>query len=849
MMHEQRGELRRRRHDAPEPQRIHRLAQQQQDYMERFQAAQRLRHQEQQQQQQQRNNGSGESPQRRSHSRNLSRSTWYGIISTLVAILAIVLTPIHHQPLTDFASSSLQDMIMLPETRWFQSLGLWKSHADEAITAPMATPSPNHKQHQSSSSSSNKLPHWLRWMNNNDSDEHEQGLHARYKTRWKSLDAILHHLISWMDPILLQEPWSSTTVTDLLDKILTSTFRLIAIANFLLACTFFTHATVADWFLGSRGGESTNHHSPNPAAAAATTNNNTLNTDSNINSRGGVAGYLLFKMLLMSAIVSPDILDLLILLGWYTLLAFLRSLAHQCHLATVQLQQQQTTVQPAVGGVNGNSNSSTTMLRMGILQLLLLILVSDLLAASTCVALFHGAGWGMVLLLTCDNALLLLDVLGYMLQFVAHMWEQAHSVKVQECEQALSQRLRRERRESNNLQNMSDSQARHVGGMRRVESIRESVFENDSDENDDIQYEDLVAPISGEAEAEVRNLERQLEVMEQVHAKQLSRLDSAVFILQIIAQLLTIGHFVHIWMLHGVQFTPINGVIALHLYAAVTQASRKITDRRKLHRIARELNSRFDDATDMELRKAAAAGDVCCICLTSMNSTTQVKRVGCGHLYHTSCLREVVERARSLESARCPLCRANVLDGQQPQHVAGVLNRTGTQTREQVEAGAAASLVQATAAEELQAMNDAPAGRENERALLRFSTENFIPAWLPLPAFSFEVVSRQVPEPADAANFGAQGQHLDAAAHEDPPRLSFLRRLLILAGAIPMSAEEEAAALEQLVDMFPQYDRAELARELRSRRSIEAVAERILAGTFGGEVRAGAIPANNIQAR
>ena len=33
---------------------------------------------------------------------------------------------------------------------------------------------------------------------------------------------------------------------------------------------------------------------------------------------------------------------------------------------------------------------------------------------------------------------------------------------------------------------------------------------------------------------------------------------------------------------------------------------------------------------------------------------------------------------------------------------------------------------------------------------------------------------------------------------------SFWRRVLILVGAIPMSPEEEAVALEQLVDMFPQ---------------------------------------------
>ena len=37
---------------------------------------------------------------------------------------------------------------------------------------------------------------------------------------------------------------------------------------------------------------------------------------------------MVFKLLLISAVVEPDTLDLLILLSWYTLLSFLRSLAH-----------------------------------------------------------------------------------------------------------------------------------------------------------------------------------------------------------------------------------------------------------------------------------------------------------------------------------------------------------------------------------------------------------------------------------------------------------------------------------------------------------------------------------------
>jgi len=66
---------------------------------------------------------------------------------------------------------------------------------------------------------------------------------------------------------------------------------------------------------------------------------------------------------------------------------------------------------------------------------------------------------------------------------------------------------------------------------------------------------------------------------------------------------------------------------------------------------------------------------------------------------------------------------------------------------------------------------------------------------------------------------------------------SLLRRILVLAGAVPMTPEEEAHALAQLVDMFPQYDRSDLMRELRQRGSPEAVAESILMGTFSGVPR------------
>ena len=141
---------------------------------------------------------------------------------------------------------------------------------------------------------------------------------------------------------------------------------------------------------------------------------------------------------------------------------------------------------------------------------------------------------------------------------------------------------------------------------------------------------------------------------------------------------------------------------------------------------------------------------------------------------------------------------------------------------------------------------------EGERALFRFSTEGILPAWLPLPAFSFEVVRR--PPVGIQRTQHSQNQEIQTANNEEAnselqaeypvydPQLQqlqdtevpFFRRILLLMGLVPMSPEEEARALEQLVDMFPQYERRDLYRELQNRGSPEAVTEAILMGVFPG---------------
>lgn len=347
---------------------------------------------------------------------------------------------------------------------------------------------------------------------------------------------------------------------------------------------------------------------------------------------------------------------------------------------------------------------------------------------------------------------------------------------------------------------------------------------------------------------ELRRIDGEVQLSQSVHGRRMHSIGTAIFLSEMTALFMTIAHFLHVWSLHGnAALSVVDGILVLHLHSTISLIGKKIAERRNIHRVTREINKSFPDASDKDIRIASAAGDVCCICLSSL-LVGGAKKLKCGHLFHTNCLREVIEREQTFASAKCPLCRASVVTGKhetgsRASHVVHHVNAVGTG----VDNGRAQPAQPTN-----QQMN------AGEQSLIRFSTENFLPRWLPIPAFAFEVVRRETnavfeqPNPNPEAGwqrfFRRGGQVQGAATNNDSnnqqpqgqqQEASFWRRVLILIGAVPMSQEEEATALEQLVDMFPQYDRADLLRELRARRSAEAVAETILLGTFTGIPRGG----------
>ncbi len=641
----------------------------------------------------------------------------------------------------------------------------------------------------------------------------------------------------WVDPIFFKDVSFSFIFTNVVDKILKSTIRLCVITNFLLAMTYILHSGVAAWFLAHSGASS------NAAALQRQHENGMredrarMGTEWSFASPSGASvarermgGFLIFKLLLISAVLTPDALDLMILVTWFTLLGCLRSLDHLAHSTNTHLT--------AMGQRPEN----------GIVQLLCWVLVCDSVAAGSCVALFHTAGYGMVLLLTCDCALLGTDTISHILKYYQSIWDNTHDSDIRTLEE---QQLNLYRANEQN-----------------------DVSSEGDDGTEGHQEEHSASTTARMTRAELREasgrLDHQMEELELAHNRRLSLLDTAIFCLDMTCHLLTVAHFCHIWALHGVQFTLIDGVLALHLHSAISTACAKLARRRNVFKIAQDLEGHFSNATDDELKQAATAGDVCCICLGSMSKGGNVKKAQCGHMYHTHCLREVIERAQSLESAKCPLCRAPLIDDC---HSTGRNDRPGSSSflRQSNQPDDARIPVAPIANHAVDSRADGDGGEniapvrpvEGEEALFRFSTEGILPAWIPLPAFSFEVVQRppngtqraayfqdqQLPtgatptqriDPVDIlaseqggvnAEFERQDEQMQ---EEEEVPMPFFQRILQLTGLLPMTPEEELQALAQLVDIFPQYDRSDLLRELRHRGSLEAVTEAILMGIVPG---------------
>jgi hypothetical protein len=170
----------------------------------------------------------------------------------------------------------------------------------------------------------------------------------------------------------------------------------------------------------------------------------------------------------------------------------------------------------------------------------------------------------MVLLLTCDCALLAIQVICHIARHAGQALEFRHGHAVQSIE---------------------DQQLRLHNDMRSASAAAAAAINDTTNEhhptNHDVtsSQQDHGLPYfmySEEAQMESRRLDQQMELMEAAHTRSLSMLDTIVFFLEVFANGLTVAHFLHIWSLHGMQFTLIDGVLALHLHSALAAAAKKV---------------------------------------------------------------------------------------------------------------------------------------------------------------------------------------------------------------------------------------------------------------------------------
>jgi hypothetical protein len=578
-------------------------------------------------------------------------------------------------------------------------------------------------------------------------------------------------------PTIASQSTSPPFIT-FVDKTFSSTPRLIAIANFLIVLTYLLQIAVADLFLGHINTSNTVGNTLN--VETGRTPGQLIPNEASRRRRVGrerFVGFLLFKLLLISVVLELDRVDLFMFLTWYTLVSFLRSLSH------------------LAGNTANHASQSGEPPCPGVLRLLALVLVCNVSAAMGCAAIFTD--WNILLLLTFDCILLGIDVVTHIMRHVVSTAEEMHRMKVSLLEERQLE-LHAQSRVQLGGSNVSTRSSRgmEIESDENATELQRGGQESRARADDNLSFDN-----------ELRLIDGAIQISESEHGRRMASIWTAVFSLEITASCLTISHFLHVWSLHGTAgLSLVDGVLALHLHSTISLIGKKIAERRNMHRVTREINNSFPDASDLDIRKASAAGDVCCICLNSL-LVGGVKKIACGHLFHTNCLREVLERERSFASAKCPLCRASVVTGRHDMHVVHHV-------------GAVGAGVGNRRAQPAQLINQQL--NTGEQSLLRFSTENLLPSWLPIPAFAFEVVRREatvVVEPTPNPEAGwqrffrrggqVQGEDVndDGNNHLQPQgqqETSFWRRVLILVGAIPMSPEEEAVALEQLVDMFPQ---------------------------------------------
>ncbi|TSM52249.1 E3 ubiquitin-protein ligase AMFR [Bagarius yarrelli] len=121
------------------------------------------------------------------------------------------------------------------------------------------------------------------------------------------------------------------------------------------------------------------------------------------------------------------------------------------------------------------------------------------------------------------------------------------------------------------------------------------------------------------------------------------------FIMDLTLLCLDLMHHIHMLLFGNIWLSMASLVIFMQLRYLFFEVQRRIRRHKNYLRVIDNMESRFAVATPDEL---VANNDDCAICWDSM---TSARKLPCGHLFHSSCLRSWLEQDTS-----CPTCRMSL---------------------------------------------------------------------------------------------------------------------------------------------------------------------------------------------
>ncbi|XP_070763731.1 E3 ubiquitin-protein ligase AMFR [Enoplosus armatus] len=132
---------------------------------------------------------------------------------------------------------------------------------------------------------------------------------------------------------------------------------------------------------------------------------------------------------------------------------------------------------------------------------------------------------------------------------------------------------------------------------------------------------------------------------------------SYVYYTNLLMELLLLGldllHHIHMLVFSNIWLSMASLVIIMQLRFLVQEVQKRIRRHHNYLRVLRNMETRFTVASADEL---AANNDDCAICWDVMSSA---RKLPCGHLFHSSCLRSWLEQDTS-----CPTCRMSLNIGE-----------------------------------------------------------------------------------------------------------------------------------------------------------------------------------------